>query len=80
MNGDELRSNLDRVHTTPMGAERIKGNLFLDVDDPVEWCKDKISSVNEIIRRGKNWYIYVDDCVITVNARSFTVITAHQLR
>jgi len=29
---DDLASNLDKLHTTPMGADRIKRNLNLQVD------------------------------------------------
>jgi hypothetical protein len=28
---DNLLDNLDKLHTTPMGAERIRKNLLLDV-------------------------------------------------
>ncbi|MDD3219403.1 MAG: DUF3781 domain-containing protein [Lachnospiraceae bacterium] len=52
---NELLTNLDKVHTTEMGIERIKRNLSLDTDDVVEWCKDKIKSSSADIRRnGKN--------------------------
>ena len=80
MNADnELRKNLDKLHTTELGIKRIKRNLSLDTDDIVEWCKDNISSAHAIItRRGKNWYVTVDDIVITVNAHSCTIITAHR--
>lgn len=75
----ELLKYLDKLHTTELGVLRIKRNLSLDTDDVVEWCKDKISSVHAIItRRGKNWYVSVDDIVITVNAHSYTIITAHR--
>lgn len=75
----ELLHHLDRLHTTELGIVRIKKNLSLDVDDVVAWCKDKINSSHAIItRRGKNWYINVDDFVITVNAHSYTIITAHK--
>lgn len=75
----ELLCHLDKLHTTELGGVRIKRNLSLDIDDIVEWCKDKISSVHAIIaRRGKNWYVNVDDIVITVNAHSYTIITAHR--
>ena len=75
----ELLSHLDKLHTTELGVVRIKRNLSLDIDDIVEWCKDKISSVHSITtRRGKNWYVNVDDIVITVNAYSYTIITAHR--
>ncbi len=75
----ELLNHLDRLHTTELGVVRIKRNLSLDTDNIVEWCKDKISSAHAIItRKGKNWYAKVDDIVITVNAHSYTIITAHR--
>ena len=47
----------------------------------IEWCKEKISLSNaKIIRKGKNWYITIDNCIITVNAYSYTVITAHKVK
>ena len=33
-----------------------------------------------VVREGKNWYAVADDCEITVNARSFTIITAHSAK
>jgi len=77
----ELIACLDRLHTTPMGEERIKRNLSLQTDDAVQWCAESISNKKaQIERRGKNWYVSIDDCVITVNAHSFTIITAHRNR
>lgn len=76
---DELLKNLDKLHTTELGVERIKRNLFLDTDDVVVWCKAKIDSVKAVITRsGKNWYVNIDNCIITVNAYSSTIITAHR--
>lgn len=76
---NELLKNLDKLHTTELGAERIKGNLSLDVDNVVEWCKIKISLPHALItRKGKNWYVNVDGCILTVNAYSYTIITAHR--
>lgn len=75
----ELLRHLDKLHTTELGVVRIKRNLSLDIDDIAEWCKDKIGSAHSIItRKGKNWYINVDDIVITVNTHSYTIITAHR--
>ena len=75
----ELLDNLDKIHTTELGVVRIKRNLSLDTDDVVEWCKDKIKSDHAVItRNGKNWYINTDVCIITVNAYSYTIITAHK--
>ena len=78
---NELLNNLDKLHTTELGVVRIKRNLSLDTDDVVGWCRDKIKSDNAVItRNGKNWYIYIDVCIITVNAYSYTIITAHKKR
>lgn len=76
----DLLSNIDKIHTTKLGAERIRNNLSLEIDDVIPWCKEKIQSKNNIIRKGKNWYVYVDNFVLTINARSFTIITAHQVK
>lgn len=76
----ELLDNLDKLHTTELGIERIKRNLSLETDNVIGWCKNKISSENAaIVRKGKNWYITVDGCMITVNAYSYTIITAHKV-
>lgn len=74
-----LIENLDKIHTTAMGVERIRRNLGLDDIDVVAWCKDKIIESGAVIeRQGKNWYVHVDGCVITVNANSYTIITCHK--
>lgn len=39
-----LFDNIDRIHTTAMGVDRIKKNLPLNEVDVVEWCKSKIMS------------------------------------
>ena len=83
MNDDkcELILNLDKLHTTELGIERIKVNLSLDVKDVVKWCNEKIQKPDaSITRRGKNWYIDIDNCEITVNAYSYTIITAHKIK
>lgn len=74
-----LFENIGRVHTTEMGVERIKKNLGLGTIDVVEWCRERILDKNaRIERNGKNWYVVIDDSVITVNASSYTIITAHK--
>ena len=71
---NELLERLDKLQTTELGIVRIKRNLSLDVDDVVEWCRDKIKSDNAVITRNIN----IDACIITVNAYSYTIITAHK--
>ena len=76
---NELLNNLEKLHTTELGVVRIKRNLSLDTDDVVGWCRDKIKSDNAAITKsGKNWYVNIDGCRITVNANSYTIITAHK--
>ena len=77
----ELIENRNKLHTTAMGIERIKKNLQVETDDIVEWCRRRILQKDAKIERlGKNWYIIVDDCKITVNAYSYTIITAHKVK
>lgn len=73
-----LLANVNQLHTTDLGAQRIRKNLKLDTDDVVGFCKEQILAPDSrITRKGKNWYIRVKGCTITVNAYSYTVITAH---
>ena len=61
-----------------MGVGRISRNLDI-TGDVVEYCKNKILKDESVVeRKGKNYYIHVDDCIITVNASSYTIITAHK--
>lgn len=74
----KLCENIDCLHTTILGEQRIKRNLCLDVEDVVLWCKQKITDRNASIKKeGKNWYVSIENCVITVNSYSYTIITAH---
>lgn len=43
MERKELIDNVNKIHTTEMGVERIKKNLKLNTKcDVVEYCKNKI--------------------------------------
>lgn len=76
-----LFQQLHKLHITDLGIDRIRKNLQIEVNDVVEWCRNKIKNTeSHILRRGKNWYITVDDCQITVNAHSYTIITAHRIK
>ena len=80
-NKNELILNLDKLHTTELGVVRMKRNISLEVDDVVRWCREKIQNLNALITRaGKNWYVNVDDYKITINAYSYTIITAHKIK
>ena len=73
-----LLDNIDKIHTTDMGIDRIKRNLGIDSADVVEYCKNRIldNSCN-IYKKGKNWYCEAGNIRITINSHSYTIITAH---
>ncbi len=81
LNKDILLSNIDKIHTTEMGIDRIKKNLKLNTDDVVEFCKNKILDKNcNIYKQGKNWYCEIDNIKITISSYSYTIITAHLIK
>lgn len=78
---NNLIENIDKLHTTEMGIERIKRNCQIETDDAVEWSKVQIlDETAKIERIGKNWYVTVGGYKITVNAHSYTIITAHKAK
>ena len=81
MNKEILLSNIDKVHTTKMGIERIKKNLKIDTNDIVSYCKNKVLDKKcKIYKQGKNWYCETDNIIITINSYSYTIITAHTIK
>ena len=74
------KPDIDKIRTTPLGTERIRKKLGLEVDDVVTWCKQAVLNANSssIVQEGKNWYIYGDWYVLTINKGSHTIITAHK--
>ena len=74
---------VNKLHTTELGVMRVKRNMGLASDtDVIKWATDIVTAVpkDSIIRCGKNWYIYDGDSVITINAHSYTLITAHRIK
>ena len=73
-----LLDNINKIHTTEIGVMRIKRNLELETNDVVNWCKNEIKKSNKIYRKGKNWYVSGKGFILTINAHSYTIITAHK--
>lgn len=74
-----LLDNIDKVHTTKMGVDRIKKNLGLKDIDVVAYCKEMVLNKDcNIYKQGKNWYCEINNTVITINSYSYTIITAHK--
>ncbi len=72
-----LLEHIHNIHTTNLGVERIQKNMGLSCD-VVQWCKDAIKCASDITKKGKNWYVSIENAVITINASSYTIITAHK--
>ena len=78
MNKKALIENIDKIHTTEMGVARIQKNLGI-TDEPVGYCISKLKKEDsKVTKKGKNYYVDVDGCTITINSSSFTIITAHK--
>ena len=81
MNNIDLLKNIDKLHTTDMGINRVKKNLKIDSYDVVDYCKQLIMNNNcYIYKKGKNWYCEVNNIRITINSYSYTIITAHIIK
>ena len=77
---NELQLNINKIHTTELGINRIKNNLNID-DNVVEYCKNKILDKNtKLYKKGKNWYCEIDNIRITINSYNYTIITAHIIK
>ena len=73
-----LLDNIDKIHTTEMGVDRIKRNLkqiqqmLLSIAKIRCWIK-----IATYTNKEKNWYCEVENIKITINSYSYTIITAH---
>ena len=78
-----LPNNINKLHTTLLGADRIRKNLKLASDiDVVLYCKNIVLDKNcRIYKQGKNYYCEINRASykekITINASNYTIITAH---
>ena len=73
-----LIENIEKIHTTKLGSERIKRNINCD-EDVIEFTKKCILSNNaNIYKKGKNYYCETKNVIITINSYSYTIITAHK--
>ena len=75
---NDLIDNVDKIHSTELGIIRVKKNLKLNTNDITGYCKKITKEADNINKKGKNWYVYKGNCIITINANSYTIITAHR--
>ena len=78
LKNNELLMNIDKIHTTELGIERIKKNLKLNTDDVINYLKNIIFDKEcKIYKKGKNYYCETYDIKITINSNNYSIITAH---
>ena len=74
-------SNIDKIHTTKLGEERIKKNLRLEDVNVIEYIKNKILDKEcRVYKKGKNYYCEIDNIRITINSYNYCVITAYIMK
>ena len=76
---DILLTNIERIHTTELGEERLIENLRLANKNPIRYVKDFLRNPkSHVYKKGKNFYCEYNHVRLTINAYTFTVITAHK--
>jgi hypothetical protein len=76
---DDVTNAIDvtKLNTTEKSIERIKNNVNTDSDNIIQWCKSIIEK-GDIKRKGKNFYVFGDNCTIYINAKTHLIFTAHK--
>lgn len=76
-----LITNINKIHTTILGKERIKNNLKISNNDEVEYIKKLIQNNNCVIyKQGKNYYCEINNIRLTINSYNYCIITAHIIK
>ena len=73
---NDLLNNIDKIHTTKLGMERIKKNVNINDIDYIKKLVLKKESI--IYKKGKNYYCEIDKMIITINSYNYCVITVHR--
>lgn len=77
---NDLINNFDKLHTTELGAQRIRKNMRTDVESIVSLCRSYISMTDAKFQLvGKNWYVESNGFIFTVNAKSYNIITVKRV-
>lgn len=76
MEKEILEKNIDKIHTTKLGEERIQKNLKRK-DKVIPYCIKQIKEATKVVQKGKNYYVETEKCILTIHAKSYTIITAH---
>lgn len=74
---NELIVNIDKIHTTIMGIDRIKKNINID-GAVVDFCKNILNT--NITKKVGIGIVLIIIFLITVNAYSYTIITEYIIK
>lgn len=79
MNKEILINNLEKLHITKLGRERVIDNLCLEYQtDVTNYVKNIIINEDiEVFKKGSNFIVKTYNYEITINSRTFTIITAY---
>lgn len=75
MNKQVLLDNIAQIHTTSLGMLRIQ--KVIDSNDCISVIKSIINDRNSVVKKeGKNYYVYYESLIITINSFNYCIITA----
>jgi len=73
-----IKLPLDKINTTILGIDRLKKNLNIN-NNVLEYCINQIKQATNIIKKGKNYYIYTDNFIYTINSYTYNIITVKKV-
>lgn len=72
-----LEANIQQIHTTELGLIRIQKGIGFNPKECINMIREIISYQDTIVEKiGKNFYVYYNNMIITINSYNFCVITA----
>ncbi len=75
---NNLINNIEKIHTTKLGKERIMKNLNNNNVNIIDYLKKLLLTKESMVyQKGKNYYCEIDNIIITINFYNYTIITAH---
>lgn len=72
-----IQNKIDKIHTTDMGIDRIKRHLKIN-NNVLDFIMKLIMNDNiYLYKKGKNYYVEINNTKITINSYNYSIITAH---
>ena len=75
-----LIQNIENIHTTKLGYERIRRSISESDDEILYQIKKIILEKCYVIKKGKNLYVYNDEYVICINHNTLNIITCKKVK